>query len=256
MKEVSLDLESGESLVADIDITDCKTLKQDLLSIGNNISTWSKEADKHNLHIYLRKNDFSDDNLYIEYVDENYCDEMKHAFTVKKDVVTGKAILHVELTKDDLLINGKGVFTDENPVPAIYYSRDRIGDVVRFEQHEGDDHIFKIDKTASTSSPQTTMRTQMASIALPTATSTHTPTSRTRRFLTSSPPSLSWGRAIITAKECSWDGHLTLPITNAGDPSDSTATVTFHKPNAPMTWLWMPPNGSSSQYPIWKMANR
>ena len=146
MKEVSLDLESGESLVADIDITDCKTLKQDLLSIGNDISTWSKEADKHNLHIYLRKNDFSDDNLYIEYVDENYCDEMKHAFTVKKDEVTGKAILHVELTKDDLLINGKGVFTDESPVPAIYYSRDRIGDVVRFEQHEGDDHIFKIDK--------------------------------------------------------------------------------------------------------------
>lgn len=66
MKEVSLDLESGESLVADIDITDCKTLKQDLLSIGNDISTWSKEAGKHNLHIYLRKNDFSDDNLYIE----------------------------------------------------------------------------------------------------------------------------------------------------------------------------------------------
>lgn len=146
MKEVSLDLASGESLVADIDITDCKTLKQDFLSIGNDISSWSKDTGKHNLHIYLRKNDFSDHNLYIEYVDENYSDEMKHAFTVKKDETTGKAILHVEMTKDDLLINGERMFTDESPVPTISYSRDRVGNVVKFEQYEGDDRIFKLDE--------------------------------------------------------------------------------------------------------------
>lgn len=146
MKEVSLDYANGESLVADIDITDCKTLKQDILSIGNDISTWSKEAGKHNLHIYLRKNDFSDNNLYIEYVDENYSDEMKHAFTVKKDETTGKAILHLEMKKDDILINGERMFTDESPMPTISYSKDRVGNVVRFEQYEGDDRIFKLDE--------------------------------------------------------------------------------------------------------------
>lgn len=145
-KDISLDLANGESLEADIDITNCKTLKQDILSIGNDISAWSKDEGKHNLHIYLRKNDFSDNNFYIEYVDENYSDEMKHAFTMKKDETTGKAILHLEMTKDDLLINGMRMFTDESPLPTVPYSKDRVGDVVTFEQYEGDDHIFKLDE--------------------------------------------------------------------------------------------------------------
>ena len=146
-EKFDIDFSNGEYIEAEIDLANCKLKNENILSIGTDIDKWGQNDAKnaHNLHIYLRKNDWSDNNLYVAYVNKDHSDDLKRVFTVKKDE-NGKAILRLKLSQEGLTINGKDMYPAIDPMPTVPYSREKAGDIVRFEQYDGGDNIFKIDE--------------------------------------------------------------------------------------------------------------
>lgn len=144
-KDITLNLSDNESLEAEVNLANCDSKGENILSIGDNISVKGKDENAHNLHIYLRKTDWSDDNAYIEYVDKDYSNECKRAFTITRDN-DGNAIMKLVLNKEGVFINGQEMFPSTDPQPTTPYIKNRAGDVVRYEQYEGDDNIFKLNE--------------------------------------------------------------------------------------------------------------
>ena len=140
--DIDLDFSLGDYIEADIDLASCTTKYENILSIGDNIDKWGQSEAANNLHIYLRNTDWTDNNLYVVYVNKDHSDDFKRAFTVKKDT-DGKAILHLKLSSDGLFINDVNMYPAVNPMPTVTYDPDKAGDIVRFKQIG--DNIFAKD---------------------------------------------------------------------------------------------------------------
>ena len=143
-KDITLDYTKNQYLEAYIDLSTCKKDKENILSIGDQIEKWGQgdATNANNIHIYLRNTKWTENNLYVVYVNKDHSDDYKRAFTVKKDK-DGKAIMHVILSKNGLTINGKDMYPAIDPMPAIPYEKDKAGDIVRFK--EIGDRILALD---------------------------------------------------------------------------------------------------------------
>lgn len=128
---LKLSFANGDYIEADIDISQCDTKYENVFSIGTDITQWGNEsADLHNIHFYwLERTADGRHLLQVVYVNKDHSDDTKRAVYVADD-----DLLHVNLSKDGLFVNGTNIYPSVSPMPQLAYDKDKAGDIVRIKQ--------------------------------------------------------------------------------------------------------------------------
>lgn len=145
--DLTVNFADGDYLEADIDLSACTNKFENVFSIGNAIDDWGNKAGQHNIHFYWIKRTTLDDGtavhlLQVAYVNNDHPSDFKRAVYVP----VGET-LHIRLSKDGLIVNGRDIYPSQDPMPHLTYGQyhDYAGEIVRVKQDEYGNRLLDSD---------------------------------------------------------------------------------------------------------------
>ena len=123
---------SKQHIEAEIDLSGCTGVNENILSVGSDIANWYNSS--INLHLYYTKSGWKDGKdisrqLEIDYVDYTIKDGTKMKVTVDPSQP-----MTLKITQDGVYVNGT-LIQDNAHTPTIEYDAERAGDIVRFKSN-------------------------------------------------------------------------------------------------------------------------
>ena len=124
---------SKQHIEAEIDLSGCTGVNENILSVGSDIAYWlNADRSSVNLHLYYTKSGWKDGKDISRQLEIDYVDNTIPAGTKKTMTVDPSQPMTLSITKDGLLVNGTMQLAVSR-MPRIEYNEELAGDVVRFK---------------------------------------------------------------------------------------------------------------------------